>query len=423
MYEFLGQHGLLGESKTFVGVLLSILVICIICRSQIPGRKQNDKNEEKDDDRTEGGEETNPLQMLLNFSIIIPLDRLKESLGKLKKPITNKFKNFESSNLSFCAITKLLQLELTEVRDLKYQRKAATLNARILSKANESMVTSGEQIQNLERRVSHIPRQRLSILSAFYCLLYGLALFIIDEIIMIFDWQTIPLLNFLIILTLLSTLFLLVVWICFLYGHSIFDALRENEGNEDEKIKRKKCTRYWIFGAGLTLIFIVSLFLANIVHDALWERLLVYILGMCLPWVVIIILMIRKLRQKEDYSHKNIAMHFISLSCLSLIYTLGIFLFMHFHATDSLYVGEFNETNLRWVRFGVEMFIFTFGIVFSFFIPYLTAKFFNLQINSYVALKNLKLTVEYQYYKYKVTVFYSLLPLSLKKRLVTELKR
>lgn len=416
MLNIILEHGFLGGSQTFVGVLVSILVICFWCRPlRIPNQKYKDGNQNNPDKENSieeissvenFDEEPNPLQRLFNATIpfqLSKIDRILEFLKKSNDLVPKIHSLFKNSLKFFLNLAENLHLSENSLQILtnKIQDLSTEANTLILLDS----IISVEKIQKIRSLTKDVKYQQLTVVSAFYALLYGIWLFVCDEFLIIFNWIPNFFLNWIFFFTASSILFWLIQWGIFIVKHSVWYVIHSKPRQHCDAKDEGFTLNYICFFILMILVFAASLTIANFIYNPFWQKFLVYGVGIITVLGVGVTIMNWKSKINDCLPHTNIFKHFVSLMLLTGCWAAGLIVISNLCPSIQDLSFNFNDILLQWLKFSAVFFILLFGIILAFLIPYFTPNLFNLSTYTFVFIRYYKLIYTYLNYVYYFYVF------------------
>lgn len=368
------SFGFLKESQTFIGVMISILVLCILM-------------ENKDDN--------NILKRLIDYSASKKVQEIQKLLEKYSKKV-NISKEIEkdkdkrkASKDKLCLERIILNLnkpDLTEDEN-KISEDATDLNSEVAIERLEVTIFSEADKQKVDNTTQEVKGNPLPGLASFFCVLYGIFLFVCDEILLLTENKFHDfIISIIVILTTAGCLYWLISWFKYILKHNINSKREIEKGNckcltkIKEFIQRliiRLCSDYHIKRIILSfaILSIISLFLAygiaiNI-SNSLVSCIVFYAIGIGIP-VMALLYTHHILKFEYAASHGTITNHFSYILIYALIITSILFIVDGISNINVLL--PITNTSERILRTGCDIFILGNGLLLAYLFPYMCIK-------------------------------------------------
>lgn len=332
---------LLGGSQTFLGVIATLTILCIL---------HNDGN-------------------FITKMLSLVFERIKKQIG-----ILSKIKIVLPESTEMKLLVRFLSEEKQDDLHDEGARLLRNINNEIDAKSIEYMGLESTNKPFLER-VSTCSEH---IMAPFYSFLFCLIVFIYDEVLR----SSIPykdmILSSLAIFTFFSFVFWTLIWIHF-FRVNLADYQHINYPKKlcvflkkcSETIENRGCIRALVIRTSVC-IFVVALVLAVIYWSnfyGLMARILLTV-ALLMPGLIIGTAKYLAKEGKLEYTHILIASHsFIALIASAL---LALLIHLSVNYFPRLEICLFEYSDLMWLKFAIFFFALMNGIVFPFLFPYIS---------------------------------------------------
>lgn len=340
----MSENQLLGNSQTFIGVLATIVILCVVTGSG-------------------------------NFiyTILEGFARpTRRNIGKLKDKLGNQVSFLRNAKphkdfLDFVESINGNSSLSSSIKDISNQYK-------ILYTISIDEFTgrySSTYLVPLENRSKDIRRSREQTFAPLFVFAYCVLVFICDEVVAWAPSAFPYILRGLAIFTLLSTVFLLGLWIKFYYEFCLspLDKCRDNEDSGTVKIPFRKVIKITLVNALAPVLALVAcLWIIDSTVVRLNRSVAVWLVcvGIVVPLCILGCRHIKLRFSFGHYSHSFLLWHFGNIFVLSAIYTFLLFL-----PLDCLVSADNPYSANQWqIQCAVIVFVILFGIIFPFWIPY-----------------------------------------------------
>lgn len=333
---------LLGGSQTFLGVIATLTILCIL---------HNDGN-------------------FITKMLSLVFDRIQKQIEIL----SDKIKVTPSDSTEMKLLVRFLSEKEQDELHNEGAKVLRDINNNINAKSIEYMGWEGINKPFLER----ISTCSEHIMAPFYSFLYCLIVFVFDEVLR----SNVPgkdvILSSVAIFTFFSFVFWVLIWTHF---------FRSNSADYQHiQHPKKLCTFFkrcsevgekkgYIIALALRtslcvmmVVFVLATIYWTISHDLKAKVLL--ILSLLMPGLVIGIAKYIAKEGKPEYTHILIASHSIMALMVSALLALLIHLSVYFF--PQLEICLFEYSNLMWLKFFILFFALMNGIIFPFLFPYIS---------------------------------------------------
>lgn len=348
----------LGYSQTFIGVLTSLVVLCIL----------------------DSGNFIHGILERIG-------DRISSEINSLDKNLDLK------SNIEKKANYKLLQYFIKNPENEELMMKALELDMQLNATFNrfKSHFTP-KFIKPANTLVREIKESKEQLIAPLYVLLYCVVVFVCDELVYAGFADKDFIVTFLAIFTSFSFVFWGILWYMFYRDIKIIP--------ENDHKKKKKCVEEWIckYATWRNSIPVLLLscfipFSPSIIHLNVSVNISCFFIGVIIYLLLIIIITISRIRSHEKFGHYLYVFslkHFGGLFILSLI-SAGI-LFICASYCNEIVNYFYAYTSFVYIKTAIIAFIILNGLFLPFFMPY---KGFN-RILSIVQLEAHKEELEFE---------------------------
>lgn len=324
----IGNIALLGSSQTFLGFLGSLLVMCIIAGSsnfisQILRKIRRDN--EKEIKKLDNDELTHPEYYINKADQDSDFYIVRKFLDNPVLFINNKIEKAGRDKKG-----KQNQSKKSGKKVEKLRLKALSLTLELYATSSKVKCQTSKELLEATRPIQDfLSSTTEQYLAPFYMLLYCLAIFFLDEIVAYkpesYDFSV----SAIAIFTLLSVIFWVSIWICFVKG------VRKLIGKDDKdskKATKSKVYKYfskypvWKCIALLLMSFVVGYCIAIFFFDSGdWCRYPVfYLISIVMPLSYISYIFIQRHSGFGNFGYRFSARHFLMLLTISLIYSFAI---------------------------------------------------------------------------------------------------
>lgn len=336
---------LLGYSQTFLGVILTLVVLCLFLGD---GKSQSDAASSPQDNSGT----SNFIRNLLSILNV----RFTFRLRRYEKEIKDEISKFQESK-DYREARKLLDKTSPKSRALNKLKYNTTTN----------LFNYQTQIAETYPPIDHISKYREQVLAPLYVLIYGLLIFLLDEIGHFIPVTFKSFLFSINILTVLSSAYWLVIWITFLIHSSNQHEFseRQNKWNRiEDKIRVP-------LAAILTMLLMLGLLVAALLLIPWREASIEY--GQTLLGIIVIvalpviygIIRLRNCNIRGYYSYLHVMGHLLVFS----IYAVSVTLLFHF--VDSTHLPQISVfDSIEITRIGIIVFALLNGLIAPFIFPY-----------------------------------------------------
>lgn len=371
------NYGFLRESQTFVGVLISILTLCILMESK---------------------DNSNIIKRLIEYATdrrIKKIDSLikfhsePQDISTKEKDNTRreayKDRGCLSSFLRHSEKSDKLLAEKKFVEEGVYLQSMATVEQLCVITIDES------DRQRVNQLTGNLSKRYLPAMASFYSLLYGLIIFLCDEISILWGACTKDfIVSFTAGITSLSLAFWFVLWISFLFTNRLNGYSGEEEKG-DSYLRRFTVLvdpeKFWRFILTIMLLFACSLCISAFAPTPAGQRTIIYVIGVLLPVLVLCINMLHNAKGVYGRSYETVAMHLLGFSILCFLWTAIIFICDYMRPEIwQIKIGyTLNEEKI--LRFATEVFILLNGLVLPYAVPVYAVRRIGTDINSIASRK------------------------------------
>ena len=339
----------LGYSQTFIGVLASLLVLCIVLDKSnfifniLNNIKEQIKNEIAELDRDTGFNNIDDISSGFGYTY------LEEYIVNLKNKIQGGGDE-EDKTL----------LENALAMEIKIRTAFNQLKSR---KSIEVLKPADELIQS-------IGCANEQIIAPLYALFCCIIVFMCDELVVYFPTTCDYIVTFLSIFFLTSIIFWLLVWYNFLQNIQF----RKISTKQDTKSRLKNLHINWIWLA-LGCVVISSLcWYISVYISMMWLKCLLVIgLGIIFPIMLVAIIKFLNHYESKSFSYVTCIKHFLMFAFLSLLLTgvMCCFTSIFDSASESCLIYQ----NFYPIKILILSFILLFGIVFPLVMPFIGYKY------------------------------------------------
>lgn len=329
-----GYLDLLNGSQTFIGVLLTLNVLCIFF----------DKG-------------SNFIINLLDTQTKKFIDRLKQ----LEKGIEKAVDQFRTSQ-DYKDIPKIIAADSKYPLDVK--REAQQLDYRTNVKILSYSVTVSESYPPIDA----IKNYREQVLAPIFCLIYGIIIFMLDEIGKFFALPSELYVFSVFIFTILSCEYWIIIWVTFLVHSS-----KPHQADKSESWLQKMDDKIGVFFCGVIKMILSGGVFVVLLKYIPWTlvsipflKALLCLLAFLLPISVFGGLRIYNCNLKGYYSYMHVIGHVLSFEVYSVIAAILFNLINPFEAADLSFLVE-----VKWMRLTIVTFLMLNGLITPFLLPYI----------------------------------------------------
>lgn len=338
---------LLGDSQTFIGVLATIVLLCVVTESS-------------------------------NFLFVILEGYAKptrKNIKNLKKQIDRLISNLKESaenNTLFALVDKIRK----NTQSSKYLKDKALEYKTYIRFSLDDIYSEldSSYMDPFRRRCNAIKHSKEQTFAPLFVLGYCIVIFLCDELVACSPTLLPTIVSILAILTALSTLYLSGIWIKFIYEFCPrFNDVRSYSENESLKITLKRSLETIVENAIVPYLFvIISLWFVNKFITPISSTVVQVVIVTCilLPLLSIGIKHLRLRMSFGKYSHSHLLWHFVFIVLVSIIYALILLLPFDFITSSRFAFSE----KLWELKFSIIFFIILFGLIVPFIVPYFCYK-------------------------------------------------
>lgn len=327
-----GVVSLLGNSQTFVGVILTLEVLCIFLDT-----------------------ESNFINRLLSSINRKFIDQLKA----LEHVIEVKIVEFQNSG-EYQKVSEICNGNSADDTEITSKAQALEYDTSL------GIFSYQSDISDSYEPIDAIAKYREQVLSPVYCLCFGLIIFLIDEITNLTGSVDSRLIFGTFVFTILSSIYLLSIWATFIYHSRTAHAVSGD-------------TNWWNIldqKFGVVFLGIVKAVICGIIYcvaliclpwDMMnaWGKTFFNILSFSMPIVMLGIIRISCCKVKGYYSYLHTIGHLISIAAFSIMIAIIYQLIGTHH---NIQYGLL--TNIESLRFSIVVFLCLFGVICPFLLPY-----------------------------------------------------
>lgn len=331
----------LGSSQTFLGVLISLFVLCMVL---------NDGN------------------FLYNILVEIK-SRIYKEIDDLDKEL--KFEDINDSSDYKLLIRHINEKETSVIpEDQLILSNAIGLKMKVISQfASLKSRYSGSLLKPASNTMDRIEESKEQLIAPLYALLSCIMIFICDELIVGLPQYNYWITSYMSIFILISTVYWSVLWITYYSDINISgkkSCLKEKIQLCHDTIGKKI---KWKYTLCVPIIYIIFSFVALTINRVIFQQIVLFGLGLVLPIIVLSILKIRKHHEYQEYTYESCIKHFIGFSIMSIIITLtSLFLGKYIDGISLLFIYLEDFTLFKYMIF---IFILFEGLILPFLVPYL----------------------------------------------------
>lgn len=360
--------GFLQESQTFVGVLISILVLCIL----IEGKDQSNilkRLIEYAIKRREGKiEETVKL-----YSGHVPLSSIKNT-----KRGTKSKKERDSSLNRICLNHYLKESgnqspEGTE----KIYEEGVDLQAKISLETFDILLLGSEDEKEIKGFTSKVKDSSIPGMASFFCILFGLLMYVCDELLILWGdtiWNVV--FSLITGMTYISYAYWIIIWTRYIRNNRISNlglghhdstpGINGYNDNINTFLGRLSSTRMLLIIA--IVFFVLAYVLSVFISSPTLKKWVVFGGGIALPFLLIALLMIWRTDKGYPESHENILRHFGYFIMLCLLWSSAILVSDKYTCIQGISM-DYSQTFENIIRFLAESFLLLNGLIAAYYIP------------------------------------------------------
>lgn len=336
----------LGGSQTFIGILASLIVLCVLL----------DKS---------------------NFihSILDEIGkRIDEEMKNLDKEIGIDVNNDVPKESDY----KLLQRHIKELREKEERqpeykpqlKKALAMDMKLQATFDQlKSEYSPKFLKPAHDLIEKIQESKEQVIAPLYALLFCLAVFICDEIVVGIDSASDFVVSFLTIFTILSVIFWVMMWTIFFRDIRI---VTENDSSPNIKKNKKTFVYKWIKWKWMYFVFpvfyAISLYLSTFAAIMWVKWLISFLAGFILPICYIAVLKSESHYKFGYYTYEYVFKHFGGLFIMSLLIagvtSVGCML------SEDIFSVCLPFDNLVVLKISVISFVLISGLLLPFLMPY-----------------------------------------------------
>ena len=334
---------LLGDSQTFIGVLATIVLLCVVTESS-------------------------------NFLFVILEGYAKptrKNIKALKKKIDRRLSNLKESienNTLFTIVNEIDKdkhsSSFLKEKAIEYQTYISFSLDGIYSELDSSYINP------FWRRCQDVKYSKEQTFAPLFVLGYCIIVFLCDELVSCSPSLLSLIVSILAIFTFLATLYLSGIWgkfICEFFPR--FNEVKHYSMEESRNVSFEKSVTTLVETALIPYLFVIlSLWFTDRFITPVSTYTVRLIIGFCIliPLSIIGIRHLRLRRSYGRYSHSQLFWHFVFVLVVSSVYALILFL-----PYDFLTSSRFEYSQKLWeLKFSIIFFIILFGIILPFVIPY-----------------------------------------------------
>lgn len=366
---------LLGGCQTFIGVLATLIVLCVIFN------ESNFLCNILQESQTRLTKEINNVDDSTGFEDIISAEPSYKLLIRYLKELKARQDAGTMSDADKLALAKAGKMEL------KVHATFSNLKAEFSNDLNLRKVAKFTEICNTKEQV----------LSPFYTLLSCLMVFWADELTCEFPQTTDYIITFLSFFFIFSLLFWTIVWIRFWNRTTILDTLQNPGTPRQSKTKWptiiirlgdkfKQTTKQsksevvrWLIISIVSLILYSCFLLLPIPYKNIeTQRFFVFCIGLILPLSIIAIRKSSK-HNNDEYTYGFCLKHFLGLCSMAIFFTIITVVACSFTQTEDI---RFTYQCLFATRFLIQISILFSGLILPVLIPYRGFKKINNEFKS-----------------------------------------
>ena len=340
------MNGILGSSQTFVGVLTTLVVLCVVAG--------------------QGNFITSILEEIIK-STVDEIESLKSQVHAQVIAITAKWKKVNPE--------KLIEL-VNSCKGISDKKKSEIFDQQLefeLKLSGYTLSFSENHFLPVLLKIKEIKNSREQTFSPLYIFAYCILIFLCDEVTCWFPETLGSIITFVSIFSIFSFAFLFVFWCKFYNEYQILPPYDEEEVAEQIPLGTKLLNAIVTAIALGGIFFFFVMFLSVLVSGRLvCPSLMWWYRGAIISQIILTVILVawqhyRIRRAYGDYPHSFLFVHFFGLVGISGIYT---FIFAWPVCTPEYVLFDCPE-NLWILRLGIIVTIILHGIIFPFMLPFL----------------------------------------------------
>lgn len=368
----------LGSSQTFIGVLASLMVTCII------------------------------LEARNNFIVKI----YDEVIGKIGKYLNDYYVDTGHKQLINISSYKLLERYINDLKkqglvDNEALNKALNMELKYITTIDEIKARNATKVEAIDKKKSNIKIAckrdgQLIVLGPLYALFSCVVIFICDELIRFhstYDFDV----TFLSIFLLISAFFWIVIWCNYMLDVPQNNRLQRLK----ELFKKVNSPLLWIL-LGFICIYVGCWVVSLYISLLLWKYMVIIGIGMLFPIFTIATIKLYNHFQSEKATFLFCTNHFVAHIMMSLLYTIIAFVFIK--CVDGASEAYIIYENLNMLRICSITFILFIGLIFPLFMPYIKYTFLLYQIKRKVSKIKASVEIESKDVRDKLEMFCESIP-------------
>lgn len=344
------MEGILGESQTFIGVLTTVVVLCVV---------------------TESG---NFVFKIFESIIESTEEEIHSIQDKVSETITKLLKFWENSDLK-----ELIQ-KADSFKQISKEKKSEIITQQMmfeLKTSQYSLSFSEKYFLPIYAQIDLIKYSKEQTFSPLFIFAYCLVVFLCDELVCWFGYLKPFMVTFLSIFTCFTFVYLLVIWLKFCKEYRFSDAkdqsnTLDNTSTNTEPHKYPFKTAAAISACCITIFFLAALatYPLSVRFSSVpiipWVCRIILFIALVVPIAIVANMHINIRRVQGQYSHRFLLVHFAGLLIDAVLYSL---ILSFPQVTPDCVLFSFSE-NLWLLKSFIIITIIVNGVVFPFFFPY-----------------------------------------------------
>ncbi|MBD5215481.1 MAG: hypothetical protein HDS78_03030 [Bacteroidales bacterium] len=342
--------GILGESQTFVGVLTTVVVLCVV---------------------TESGNFVFKIFESIIESTIVEIHAIQ---NKVRNTITDLLKFWENSDLK-----ELIQ-KADSFRQISDNKKSEIMTQQMLFELKTSQYSlsfSDKYFLPIFKQIELIKCSKEQTFSPLFIFAYSLIVFLCDEVVCWFGDLKPLMVTFLTFFTSTTFAYLLVIWIKFCREYHFKESEENDNGSPDSDIEVED-REYSVKSAVFTsicccVIFLLVALILTIISKRVstgpfftWICRIALLGAVFIPIGLVAYRHSNLRRVQGQYRHRFLLVHFIGMVFVSMLYTAIVSISQ---LTPDCVLFPFSE-NLWLLKSSMIITIILNGIIFPFVFPY-----------------------------------------------------
>lgn len=226
-------------------------------------------------------------------------------------------------------------------------------------------------------------------MASFYCLLFGLMIFIIDEVIIYFPKTIDYAISFILLVTLLSYTLWIMLWLRFRIDFKIPRLNAKRQRNFKLQSIRRKITSYirsifkkpqkkkapkrnfkfWVLLLIYLGYFAIILLGSRLITGQQWQYTVIYVTGMALPVLIFGIIMSFCTKDEILPTYENMGIHLCEFSMLAICSLALIYGSVAIGYLPETILIPWDQGDLILLKFAVDIFLLVNGLIFAYAIP------------------------------------------------------